>query len=309
MYKSSGVFTCLGLFTAFLLFLSTFGWGQSQQYPSPPSSFGLPVQEGIPSRSGGRLYYSVNTQHPAIALTFDDGPHPEYTPAILDLLQHYGVRATFFVVGSNVRKYPEIVQRMVAEGHQVANHSLTHPSFVKLKPKKLAKEVQETNHLIEQYTGVVPSSIRPPYGAINDKVLSTLTDQYNLNVVMWSVDPEDWKKPGVEVIAQRLIQNARPGAILLAHDIHAQTVAAMPSVIGTLKSRGYMFGTVDQLLSLDLKESPGQISVGAEVVQPSLPQPPVEKPLLVPPSRVHGMAVPVLRAQPVSPISPPPSSY
>jgi polysaccharide deacetylase family sporulation protein PdaB len=186
----------------------------------------------------------------AIALTFDDGPHPEVTPRVLDILRSQGVRATFFVLGNKVKQYPEIARRIVAEGHQIANHSYSHPSFTKIKPRSLDKQVKETTAVIESITGVTPTSIRPPYGALNDRVILSLLEGHGLNIIMWNVDPQDWRKPGIDVVVDRVVSQTKPGAIILLHDIHKPTAEALPSILTNLASRGYSFATVDQLLGL-----------------------------------------------------------
>jgi peptidoglycan/xylan/chitin deacetylase (PgdA/CDA1 family) len=225
-------------------------------------SEGLLSEKRIP-----RTYSSFKTRYPAIALTFDDGPHPIYTPKLLDILAQYGVRATFFLIGANVQKYPEIAQRIVAEGHQVANHTMSHPDLTKLKKKKVMYEVGQASTIIEAYTGSQPLCVRPPYGSLNKKTEDLLYSSSPMDIVFWTVDPEDWKKPGADVIAQRLIDGARPGAILLAHDIHAQTIEAVPLVISRLKAMGYRFGTISQLNAL-----PDQVHANSEAGGGSKPQ-------------------------------------
>lgn len=201
-------------------------------------------------------YSSVNTPRRVIALTFDDGPHPELTPKLLDILRQNGVRATFFVVGRNVEAYPEIARRIVAEGHEIANHSWSHTAFTKIGAASLQREVESTNDIIERVTGRRPTKIRPPYGAINPRVRAFLTKDQNLDVVLWSVDPLDWKRPGASVVAQRLAEGATPGGILLSHDIHPGTVEAMPETIAQLKAKGYGFATVSQLVALQEPRAP-----------------------------------------------------
>jgi len=195
-------------------------------------------------------YNSAQTARRVIALTFDDGPHPDLTPRLLDILRQNGVRATFFVVGRNVKAYPEIARRIVAEGHEIANHSWSHPPLNKLGAAGLRHEIEETNAVIESVTGRRPANMRPPYGALNPHVREYLTKGQNMNIILWSVDPLDWKRPGAQVVARRLVEGATPGGILLAHDIHPGTVEAMPDVIAQLKARGYGFATVGQLLAL-----------------------------------------------------------
>jgi peptidoglycan/xylan/chitin deacetylase (PgdA/CDA1 family) len=254
-----------------------------------------PFQPEVPFTP--RTVSQVDTQFPALALTFDDGPHPIHTPRLLDILKQYGVRATFFVVGKNVERYPDIAQRIVSEGHQIGNHTMTHPNLVKLKRKRFDSEIKEVSTLIEAYTGVRPTAIRPPYGSLDPKVEAILRNLYGLNIILWSVDPQDWKKPGVVEVSRRLIEGARPGAILLAHDIHADTVEAMPSVLSQLKARGYRFGTIDQMLALPPTPPPpaGLASTPPTGLQSGEG---AAAGLVSPPATVSGYRVPVLRALP-----------
>lgn len=195
-------------------------------------------------------YNSVRTSRPVLALTFDDGPNPELTPRLLDILRREGVRATFFVVGRNVDAYPDVARRIVAEGHEIANHSYTHVAFTSADSARVREEIEKTNASIMRATGRCPTALRPPYGALNERVRQSILNDYHLDVVLWSVDPLDWKRPGADVVADRLVQGAHPGAILLSHDIHPGTIEAVPEVIERLKAKGYGFATVSQLFAL-----------------------------------------------------------
>jgi peptidoglycan/xylan/chitin deacetylase (PgdA/CDA1 family) len=217
--------------------------------PTPGITASAPVATPAPARRPAS-YNSVNTSRPLVALTFDDGPHPELTPKLLDLLRQQGVRATFYVIGRNVDAYPEIARRIVAEGHEIANHSYTHPALPSLGAARLHQEIAKTTEAIERATGRRPTNMRPPYGAINERVRRSMNQDHGLDVIMWSVDPLDWRRPGASVVAQRLVDGAAPGGILLAHDIHPGTIEAMPETITRLKAKGYGFATVSQLLAL-----------------------------------------------------------
>jgi peptidoglycan/xylan/chitin deacetylase (PgdA/CDA1 family) len=196
-------------------------------------------------------YNSVHTSLPAIAITFDDGPHPELTPKLLDILKERGIRATFFVIGKNVETYPEIARRIVAEGHEIANHSWSHPALSKASAERVRSEITKTNAIIERVTGVRPFFMRPPYGATNQALNRRMNDEFGLKVIMWSVDPQDWRFRNALRVSSQLIQNAKPGDILLAHDIHASTIAAMPATLDALLAKGFRFLTVSELLALD----------------------------------------------------------
>ncbi len=201
-------------------------------------------------------YNAVNTSRPVVALTFDDGPHPEYTPKLLDILRNQGVRATFYVIGRNVDTYPEIARRIVSEGHEIANHTWSHPALTSIGAARLRQEIEKTTDAIQRVTGRRPTNMRPPYGAVNDRVRQAMFRDYGMDVIMWSCDPLDWKRPGADVVRRRLVEGATPGGILLAHDIHPGTIEAMPGTIQELKAKGYGFATVSQLLALQEPASP-----------------------------------------------------
>jgi peptidoglycan-N-acetylglucosamine deacetylase len=235
--------------------------------PSPSLSItpynSTPRPPRVPSQ-----FNSVRTSRRIIALTFDDGPHPELTPRLLDILRQQGIRATFFVVGRNVDAHPEIARRIVAEGHEIANHTWSHPDLTKLGEQALRREVEDTSAAIERVTGRRATIMRPPYGAINQRTREVLTKDHNLDVVLWSVDPLDWRKPGPSVVTQRLVDGATPGGILLAHDIQAGTIEAMPETIAQLKAKGYAFATVSQLLALREDPRPPAVPAGPAAAQP-----------------------------------------
>lgn len=214
---------------------------------SQPSGVQAPTAR--PPRAPAQ-YNEVPMSRPIVALTFDDGPHPELTPRLLDILRQNGVRATFYVIGRSVAAYPEIARRIVAEGHEIANHSYNHPALTTLSASRLNQELASTTEVIQRVTGRRPTNMRPPYGAINDRVRAAILRDHGLDVIMWSVDPLDWKRPGAEVVRRRLVEGATPGGILLAHDIHPGTIEAMPGTIQDLKAKGYGFATVSQLLAL-----------------------------------------------------------
>jgi peptidoglycan/xylan/chitin deacetylase (PgdA/CDA1 family) len=190
-----------------------------------------------------------------VLLTFDDGPHATHTPAILDILKEEGVHAVFFQIGRNLGEvnngvavpgdHQWIVSRIVREGHAVGNHSFTHPVLPKLNRQDVAREISDTQQLIE---AMVPTGngrtgeFRPPYGARNDKVFAQI-DEHHLRSVVWNIDSEDWADPLPGSIAHRVVQEAEKAGrgIVLMHDIHARTVEALPIVIRELRQRGFRF--------------------------------------------------------------------
>jgi peptidoglycan/xylan/chitin deacetylase (PgdA/CDA1 family) len=224
--------------------------------PSPPPTLSSPSPSPSPSptptpKPERDAYNSVETSRRVVAMTFDDGPSPKLTPKLLDLLKERGIKATFYVVGTNATKYPEILQRMIAEGHEIGNHTWNHPTLTRLGSAAVASQIERTNAAIEKATGITPATMRPPYGATNAKLNRRYNDEYGLKVIMWSVDPLDWKYRNADRVQREIVAGATPGGIILAHDIHASTVAAMPGTLDALKAKGYEFATVSDLLKLD----------------------------------------------------------
>jgi peptidoglycan/xylan/chitin deacetylase (PgdA/CDA1 family) len=190
----------------------------------------------------------VTVQRPIVALTFDDGPHPTNTPRLLDILRENEAHATFYLIGTQVVRYPDIVRRIVAEGHEVGNHTWRHPALSQLADAAVLREIDRTTEAIWQATGMVPFTMRPPYGAITQRQTRMIHEHRNLPSVMWSVDPQDWRRPGSSVVASRIVSAANSGAIILAHDIHAPTVAAVPAALAGLRERGFQFVTMSEML-------------------------------------------------------------
>ncbi len=226
-------------------------------------------------RAAGTTYSSVRISEPYVAMTFDDGPHPSNTPRLLDMLKQRNIKATFFVVGTNAKAHPSILKRMVAEGHEVANHTWNHPDLTKLSQAGVRAEMDKSKTAIVSATGVQPRCYRPPYGAINSSIKSLIKSEYGYPTIMWSVDPLDWKRPGSSVVADRLVSGARAGGILLAHDIHKPTIDAMPFTFDRLLAKGFKFVTVSQLIELGNRGSAAQ---AAPTAKPITAQP-VAKPL------------------------------
>jgi len=181
-----------------------------------------------------------------VALTFDDGP-AEYTGALLDVLAAKGVPATFFVLGIQVEQFPDIVIRMAAEGHAIGNHSWSHPRLTNLSPEQAGWQLDATNTVIAQLTGVTPTLVRPPYGTSNATVLAVIGDRGAVSV-LWSVDTEDWRNRDVEVTTARALTDVEPGSIILMHDIRPTTVEAIGGIVDQLQAAGFTLVTVDALL-------------------------------------------------------------
>lgn len=196
-------------------------------------------------------YNSCNVDGPYIALTFDDGPHPTLTPKLLDILKEKGVKATFFVLGSCVAANPEVLQRAAAEGHEIGNHSWDHKAFPKSGGSGVAAQINQTNAAIESSTGKKPTLVRPPYGATNATITKRLNEEFGLKVIMWDVDPLDWKNRNSEHVKSEILKATKAGSIVLSHDIHPTTVDAMAATIDALKEKGFQFVTVSELIAMD----------------------------------------------------------
>lgn len=193
-----------------------------------------------------------NPQRREIALTFDDGPHPQYTPPLLKVLDQFQVTASFFWLGLQVERSPVLAKEIVAQGHWIGSHGYDHLSFHRLTRPQLQQTLERTQREIAQACGLAPAQIRdvrPPYGLFTPQTLTWL-EQWHYRPVMWSVVPEDWASPGIPVVLQRVQQQTRNGSILVLHDGYkggaavAQTTAQL---IPLLLGQGYRFVSIDQL--------------------------------------------------------------
>lgn len=233
--------------------------------PAPAATTPPPgdsVLNGTPSpaapKPGGPqiTFNSVYVDGPYIAMTFDDGPSAALTPKLLDLLAARKIKATFFVVGQNVAEYPAIVARAAREGHEIANHSWSHPNLGKMGDDAVRRELQKTDDAIKAAIGVRPTLMRPPYGSITARQKTWIHDSLGYRVIIWDVDPLDWKRPGPSVVTSRILKETHPGSIILAHDIHAPTIEAMPATFEQLQDKGFKFVTVSELLAMARPKPP-----------------------------------------------------
>lgn len=180
-----------------------------------------------------------------IALTFDDGPGP-LTGQLLDVLKQSGARASFFLIGQNIAKHPDVVKRMKAEGHTIGNHTWDHKMLTRLSSTDIDTEIIRTNTEIMKVTGSAPTYMRPPTGAISAKVYDALKRQY-MTAVMWSVDTRDWADRNSDIVYNRVVSGAKPGAIIILHDIHKTSVEAVPRILKALQKQGYAFVSIEDL--------------------------------------------------------------
>ncbi|TAW62108.1 chitooligosaccharide deacetylase NodB [Rhizobium ruizarguesonis] len=196
----------------------------------------------------------------SIYLTFDDGPNPHCTGQILDVLAEHSVSATFFVLGAYVKDHPNLVRRIAAEGHLVANHTMTHPDLTACDPEAIEREINEANKaIVSACPQAAVQHIRAPYGAWNEDVLSRSMNA-GLRPVHWSIDPKDWSRPGADSIVDAVLAAARPGATVLLHDgcppdevgnckltgLRDQTLSALLAIIPALHSRGFSLRSLPQ---------------------------------------------------------------
>ncbi|GIP32499.1 polysaccharide deacetylase family protein [Paenibacillus sp. J2TS4] len=223
----------------------------------PESSQGRPPQPQLIDWSA--LYPNEIILHgPAVkkvSLTYDDGPDDRWTPQILDVLKAHQVKAAFFCVGWRIQRYPDVLKRIVQEGHIVANHTWNHPNLTKLPVNEVKNEIVRTEDEINRLVGRRTALFRPPYGALSDQVVKTILAM-NYKIILWDVDSLDWSGLTAEQVATNILSHAHPGAIILQHSAIGiggslqNTVNALPYTIETLRKQGYSFATLPELLGI-----------------------------------------------------------
>ena len=181
---------------------------------------------------------------PKIALTFDDGPSAAWTPALLDGLKERGVKATFFLIGENADKNPEIVKRMAEEGHLIGNHTYHHVELTKVSENEARLELADTSAVIVRITGKEPEYMRPPFGAWQRK----LEQEIQMLPVLWTIDPLDWTTENQDEIVNKVVTEAEENDIILLHDCYKSSVEAGLRIVDILQEEGFVFVTVDELL-------------------------------------------------------------
>ncbi len=193
---------------------------------------------------------SCATGEKKIALTFDDGPHPRYTGEILDILGEYDIKATFFVIGENVELYPDLIEREIAEGHEIGNHTESHKSLLKADRAEISREVGVLGDSLREKFGYAASLLRPPGGQYTE-ALAEYAKENSQKIILWSVDTRDWAHTSVSGIRENVMKNTSDGSIILFHDYVAgksPTPEALRSVIPELLAKGYKFVTVSELI-------------------------------------------------------------
>jgi len=205
--------------------------------------------------SAGAVVYRVPVTERVVALTFDDGPRPPFTDAILDVLRDQGIVATFFLVGENVERHPELARRIVREGHAVGNHGWAHRALDKLSAEEAHYEISRGARAIRQATGVQPGIFRPPFGALDSRIRGPegIAADHGQTLVMWSVETRDWATRSPRAVAVGTLREVEPGAVVLLHDgggDREHVVTATRWMVGHLARQGYHFVTVPQLLEM-----------------------------------------------------------
>lgn len=200
------------------------------------------------------LFLSGNRDENKVALTFDDGPDPRYTPKVLDILQEHNVKATFFLVGARAKEHEDLVKRMHDEGHVIGNHTFWHPNLPKEKLDRLHWEVTETENVIENIIGVKPTLFRSPYGALNEEMVEMLGDM-DKTIIGWDVDTLDWKQLNADEIADNALSNVNFGSIILMHDggdwsMDLSTPEAVEKIVTKLKEDETDIVTIPELINL-----------------------------------------------------------
>ena len=205
----------------------------------------------VAARFPGTFFYKGQPNGLRVALTFDDGSDRIETNAMLDVLKRYQVPATFFLLGRNMPGNGDVVERIVAEGHTVANHSTTHPDLRRLTAEQVQNEMLTLENQIYEITGLRTALMRPPYGFVTDENIRQLQD-LGYKIIKWTVDTNDWRDMDIDKVLINTMPNIRDGSIILMHDYLSQSVTkeVLPEIIHSLRSQGYTFVTVDELLGI-----------------------------------------------------------
>lgn len=205
-----------------------------------------------------RLIYEIETKEKVVAITFDDGPHPTYTPALLDILDKYDIKASFFMIGTQMDKYPEIVRDVLKRGHAVGNHSYHHYGNLKEKEEAvILSELKQWDQTMDKISGQNTDLFRPPRGFIGGDIL-TAAEKNGNTTIMWTICGDNKNAPTPELMARRVEENIGPGGIILLHDGVSKTrwmdVKASELIIKSLTAKGYRFVSVPELMTMGAKD-------------------------------------------------------
>lgn len=218
-----------------LLSLKQYHTGMRSWLSKAAAGSGAEAGAEVEDEAGGRKY---------LALTFDDGPHPEYTKKLLDGLKARDVKASFFLIGKNINGNEELVRQMTEDGHLIGTHCYSHEDLTKVTLEKACEDILKTNRLIEDITGQSPEYIRPPFGIWSPE----LGDCVDMTAVFWDIDTLDWKNQDSSAVLKHIEKKAGKHQVILLHDVFETSVDAALAAIDTLAKQGYTFVTIDELL-------------------------------------------------------------
>jgi peptidoglycan/xylan/chitin deacetylase (PgdA/CDA1 family) len=240
-----------GLILAILVGIWALKAGLGHVSPVPPTAIKAKNKWAMGSILNSSPIFRINTgPEKVIALTFDDGPDEKFTPVVLNILDKYNIKATFFVTGQAVEAHPDLVKKAVDKGHEIENHTYSHPEFDQISIGKVNQEIIRGGSIIENIAGKRPQYFRPPKGYYKADILY-LAAIHRYSVVLWTICVENSSCPTANSMAQRIIDAAEPGIIILAHDgrlDRSRTMDALPLIIEGYQKKGYRFVTVDELM-------------------------------------------------------------
>lgn len=211
---------------------------------------GVLAAQDLAEREKGIRYRKLFRGDPSlrqVALTFDDGPHPAYTPRLLEILERYHAPATFFLVGEMAARYPDLVRAELAAGHDLGNHTFHHVNLTRIPDEDIAAEIRACGDVLTSITGSRPHLFRPP-GGDYDRRVAEVAETLGYTMVLWTDDPGDYASPGDRLIEQRVLQRIGNGGIVLIHDGVEETIEILPQILQALHDRGYGFVTIDEML-------------------------------------------------------------
>lgn len=226
------------LFIVLLVLLERTCAGSDKEYKQQAMFFNF---QGIPEGPDGEKY---------VALTFDDGPHQFLTPRLMDILKKTDSKVTFFVMGVKAIIHPEILERAVNEGHEVANHVWDHPVLTKINPKELNSQLSRTSEAIRAAIKSDPKTMRPPYGLTNRRNNDIIYSKKGMTVIQWSIDTIDWQFPSPQIIVDRVMKKVKNGDVILCHDIHTNTINTIPLLVDALRKEGYKLVTSSTMVDM-----------------------------------------------------------